>query len=65
MEVNEICQLRPTELFNPQSLDLVSPARGWKWDVDSQLAPSCQLLIDLYGELIGFWFWLVSRESRL
>lgn len=26
MKVNEICQLRSTELFNPQSLGLVSPA---------------------------------------
>lgn len=64
MKVNEICQLRPSELFNPHSLGLLSPAWGWKWDVDSGLALSCQLLIELYGELIAFWFWLVSHESR-
>lgn len=52
MKVDKICQLRPTELFNPQDPGLVSPARGWEWGAGSRLAPSCCLFMDLHGELI-------------
>lgn len=53
MNVDKICQLRPTELFNPENLGLVSPARGWGWGIGSWLAPSCCLFIDLHEELFG------------